>query len=110
MGVQTSVAGSYILPELTGGQVGHSSPPQISMAVPVQTAEWCARLNGAPIVDTLLQVSVDGSYRTPPFPQTIISWPVHTAVCPDALGLEMLDTGIQESFSGSYRPRPPPHT
>jgi hypothetical protein len=61
-------------------------PPQTIISLPVQTAVWPIRAEGALLVFVALQLSVLGSYLPPLFkklpskpPQTIISLPVHTA-------------------------------
>src|SRR6266480_1572204 len=63
-------------------------PPQTIISLPVQTAVWLTRPEGAPAVVVALHVSVLGLYRPPVFallpsnpPQTIISLPVQTAAC-----------------------------
>ena len=64
------------------------SPPQTNISVPVHTALWPARADGAPVALIVRQVFVVGSYAmpspsTPPVetpPHTIISVPVQTAV------------------------------
>ena len=50
--------GSYIAPEL---KAEPSLPPQISIAEPVQTAEWRTRAVGAPVIDVEVHVSDTGS-------------------------------------------------
>src|SRR5437667_12748554 len=65
------------------------SPPQMIISLPVQTAVWLDRAEGALVVLVAVQLSVLGLYLPPVFkrplllspPQTIISLPVHTAVC-----------------------------
>src|SRR5581483_841515 len=71
-------------------------PPHTTIRLPVQTAVWNSRACGALAELVGVQVSVEGLYRPPPLPtregmqaslmkeqppKTIISVPVHTAVC-----------------------------
>jgi hypothetical protein len=93
-----SVEGSYIPPELpraVGVQASllNRHPPQTIISVPVHTAVCSSRADGAPVSVVAAQVSEAGSYRPPLLiwqecsssrpqpPHTIISVPVHTAVC-----------------------------
>src|SRR5688500_9960790 len=88
MGVQRSVRGLYLAPELLSP--GSTEPPQTIISLPVQTAigPWtAARGVGASITDMGRQLSVRGWYRAPSAkrvtparpPHTIISSPVQMA-------------------------------
>src|ERR1051325_1067716 len=63
MGDQASATGSYRLPSLSHWVP--SAPPQINMLLPVQTAIWSLRAEGAPAGEVGVQLSVTGSYRPP---------------------------------------------
>jgi hypothetical protein len=103
-------------------------PPQAIIWVPVHTAVCTTRPAGALLVLVAVQLSVIGLYLPPVFkrsilvhqpplhpPQTIISLPVHTAVCrtrpPGAL---LVVVAVQLSLLGLYLPpvfnKPPPQT
>jgi hypothetical protein len=74
--------------------------------VPVQTAVWPKRPEGAPASDVEDHVSVAGLYRPPVFayppPQTIISVPVQTAEWPKPLaGALVVDGDVHVSAVGS---------
>jgi hypothetical protein len=64
------------------------NPPQTIISLPVHTAVWKSRANGASVVLVAVQLFVAGLYLPPVFvkllgmnpPQTIISLPVQTAV------------------------------
>jgi hypothetical protein len=60
MGVHMSVTGLYRAPVLSAVVVDESSPPQTIISVPVHTAAWFNRGLGAPVVLTVVQVSVVG--------------------------------------------------
>src|SRR5262245_59849187 len=75
----------YLPPALQ--QVSARAPPQTIISLPVHTAVWPPRAEGALVVSVAVQLSVPGLYlppvlslEAPPPPQTIISLPVHTAV------------------------------
>ena len=84
--IQVSVLGLYLPPVLTG--VVPFVPPQTIISLPVQTAVWSSRAEGALVVLVAVQLLVLGLYLPPVFrrplsfcpPQTIISVPVHSAV------------------------------
>ena len=84
--IHISVLGLYRLPVLTEWRL--SAPPQTIISLPVQTAVWSSRAEGALVVLVAVQLSVLGLYLPPVFrralslfpPQTIISLPVHSAV------------------------------
>src|SRR5436309_173527 len=59
------------------------------------------RVEGAPLVVIAVQRSVQGLYRAPPRPHTIISFPVHTAVR-GPLGAPFVLMAAQLSVTGSY--------
>jgi hypothetical protein len=66
------------------------NPPQAIISLPVQTAVWSHRANGASVVLVAVQLSVPASYLPPVLksiagqqktpPQMIISLPVQTAL------------------------------
>src|SRR5262245_10727811 len=84
------------------------------MRLPVHTAEWLVRADGAPVRLVACQVSATGSYRPPVLsgfdwdsrkpPQTIMRPPVHTALA-EPLGTGALTVVVvcHESEMGSYR-------
>src|SRR6266481_869650 len=85
------------------------------ISLPVHTAVWFDRPSGALVVSVAVQLFVEGSYLPPVFkllcesklkpPHTIISLPVHTAVCPSrARGAPVVPTTAQVFVAGSYRP------
>ena len=84
--IQVSVLGLYLPPVLK--EVLPFCPPQTIISLPVQTAVWSLRTEGALVVLVAVQLSVLGLYLPPVFrrplsfcpPQTIISVPVHSAV------------------------------
>jgi hypothetical protein len=100
--VQVSVSGSYLPPSFDGvgeglGACGTMfaakaglSPPQMIISLPIHTAVWDSRADGAFTMLVAVQLSVVGLYLPPVLsgvhgpplqpPQTIISLPVHTAV------------------------------
>src|SRR5215831_744450 len=90
VGVQLSVTGSYLPPVfISVPPPPEPFPPQTIIKLPVQTAEWLIRGEGAFTVDVGDQMLVKGSYRLPVFsappkfpPQMIITLPVHTAEPP----------------------------
>jgi len=84
MSVHVSVVGLYRPPGFCT-----ADPPQTIISVPVQTAEWRSRAEGAPVVCIGSHESETGSYIAPspnwnpwglPPPQMAILEPVHTAV------------------------------
>jgi hypothetical protein len=86
--VQLFVLGLYLPPVFTLFTPS-GVPPQTIISLPVHTAVWYARAEGALPVLVAVQLSVLGLYRPPVFtpftpsgvpPQTIISLPVQTAV------------------------------
>jgi len=88
--VQVSLAGSYRPPELRTTENPSLFPPQMTMRLPVQTAEWSVLAIGALTVEVGIQVSLRGSYWPPVLkmpevdplpPQIIMRFPVQTAVC-----------------------------
>src|ERR1051325_2875947 len=84
-----------VLPRASGLQASllNRHPPQTIILEPVHTAVCSNRACGAPTVVVAVHVSLAGSYRPPLLiwqlcsssrpqpPHTIISVPVHTAVC-----------------------------
>ena len=84
--VQLSVLGLYLPPVFNPLLAWY--PPQTIISLPVQTAVWSARSEGALVLLVAVQLSVPGLYLPPVFrkllplypPQTIISVPVQTAV------------------------------
>jgi hypothetical protein len=82
------------------------------ISMPVQTAVWETRADGALLLPVGVQLFTLGSYLPPVFkppelnpPQTIISMPVHTAVCEDrALGALAVLVVVQLFMLGSYLP------
>jgi hypothetical protein len=84
--IQVSVLGLYLPPVLNKWRL--SAPPQTIISLPVQTAVWASRAEGALVVLVVVQLFVLGLYLPPVFrrlllpipPQTIISLPVHTTV------------------------------
>jgi hypothetical protein len=114
VGVQLSASGVY-LPPVLNRVSGNATPAQTIIWLPVQTAVWSNRASGALLVLVAAQVSVPGSYLPPVLksmqgeqkapPQTIISLPVHTAVCEfRASGALMVLIDIQLSVPGLYLP------
>ena len=104
--VQLSVMGLYLPPVLK--RLGLAYPPQTIISLPVQTAVCNGRAEGALVVLVAVQLSLLGLYLPPVFkslgqnnpplhpPQTIISLPVHTAVCsPRASGTLVLLVAAQ---------------
>src|SRR5437867_10822481 len=87
MAVQVSATGSYWPPVFTGAD-SWTPPAQTSIRLPVHTAVWRVRPEGALIVDTEVQLSVRGLYLPPvsaTLPascprQTTMLDPVQTAV------------------------------
>jgi len=81
------------------------------MRVPVQTAVWLVRIEGAFAIDVGDHVSVLGLYLPPVLreepslacpPQTTIRDPVHTVVWPDRPdGASDVEVGVQMSAAGS---------
>src|SRR5207249_1349022 len=89
--IQLSVLGLYLPPLLRLGK-GPRYPPQTIISVPVQTTVCAFRPSGALVVLVAVQLSISGLYLPPVLklklpmvalapPQTIISVPVHNAVC-----------------------------
>ena len=93
MGVGLGAAAQYLPPVLN--RLKLSPPPQTIISLPVHTAVWPYRAEGAFVVLVAVQLSVLGMYLPPVFrvlpkicvparrlypPQTIISLPVQTAV------------------------------
>ena len=84
--IHVSVLGLYRPPVLAEWRP--SPPPQTIISLPVQTAVWSSRAEGALVVLVAVQLLVLGLYLPPVFrrlllsipPQTIISLPVHTTV------------------------------
>jgi hypothetical protein len=81
------VLGLYLPPVFRSLKPG--LPPQTIISLPVQTAVWLYRTEGALVVLVAVQLSVPGLYLAPVFkrpmlpfnpPQTIISVPVQTAL------------------------------
>ena len=77
-----------------------STPPQMIISLPVQTAECASRADGAPVVDIAVHLLVVGLNRAPSFrvlpPQTIASLPIHTMEwCERALGAPVLGIVLQ---------------
>jgi hypothetical protein len=120
VGVQPSVPGLY-LPPVFSDEPLLPNPPQTIISLPVHTAVCCSRAAGALAMLVGIQLSVLGLYLPPVFvggskgsgvpPHTIISLPVHTAVChsrpPGALAVLV---AVHVSAPGLYRPPvlPPP--
>jgi hypothetical protein len=112
--VQLSVLGSYLPPVFKS--LLPSYPPQTTISLPVQTAVWCHRPVGTLVELMTVQLSRIGLYLAPLFnqwlepskkypPQTIISLPVHTAVCPVRdVGALVLLMDVQISVTGLYLP------
>src|SRR5678816_210493 len=79
--------GEYLPPVFSAAR---SLPPQMSISLPVQTAEWALRGSGAFRVEVALHLSPAGSYAPPVSrqrersetdpPQTTIDCPVQTLV------------------------------
>src|ERR1051326_132141 len=104
--------GSYLPPVLKGIPL-LSSPPQMIISLPVQTAVCPVRADGAFAVVVAVQVSIPGLYLAPVSmlsmillpPQMIISLPVQSAVWPSrfdgALSAPVL---IQLLVAGLYLP------
>jgi len=117
VGIQLFVLGLYLPPELKVKPSG-PPPPQTTISVPVQTAVWLTRPEGALLVLVAVQLSIAGMYLPPVSrrqvakkelhlapPQTIISLPVQMAVCPvRLLGALLLPVLIQSSVLGLYLP------
>ena len=87
--IQVSAAGLYLPPVFKSPFV--LTQPDGIISLPVQTAACSLLASGALIVLVAAQVSVAGTYLPPLLasgaaltspPQTTISMPVHTAVCP----------------------------
>ena len=86
--VQLSVPGSYLPPVFVAMNVS-STPLQTNISSPVHTTAWAIRPSGTPVSPVGVQLSVLGLYLPPVRkgfmlslpPQTIISLPVHSAVC-----------------------------
>ena len=85
--VQVSVPGLY-LPPVFKTMFGPVNPPQTIISLPVHTAAWPSRADGALVVLVAVQLFAPGLYLPPLFkksapaapPQTVISLPVQTAV------------------------------
>ena len=87
--IQLFVSGLYLPP--VSKKVPKNDPPQIIISLPLQTAVWSSRASGTLLMLVGVQLFVLGLYLPPVFrswnksdlnpPQTIISVPVHTAVC-----------------------------
>ena len=84
--VQLLLLGLYLPPVLK--KLLPLYPPQTIISLPLHTAVWYSRTEGALIVLVAIQLFVPGLYLPPVFkkplplypPQTIISLPIHTAV------------------------------
>ena len=84
--IHVSVLGLYRPPVLAEWRP--SPPPQTIISLPVQTAVWSSRADGALVGLVAVQLFVLGLYLPPVFrrplslfpPQTIISVPVHSEV------------------------------
>src|SRR5215468_5023788 len=92
-----------------------SRPPQTIISLPVDTAVCPSRAEGALVVLVAVQLSVPGLYLPPVLktwngeetcpPQTIISLPVHTAVCPPRpSGALVILVAVQLFVLGLYLP------
>jgi hypothetical protein len=88
-------------------------PPQTIISLPVQTAVWPDRAEGALVVLVAVQLFVPGLYLPPVLkevkkltpPQTIISLPLHTAVWTSrALGVLAMLVAVQLFVAGLYLP------
>src|ERR1051325_3272257 len=101
------IMGLYLLPVS-----GNNPPPQTIISLPVHTAVWPDRAEGASGIFVGFQLSVSGLYLPPVFgfgrnlsppPQTIISLPVHTAMlhC-RAVGALIVVVAVQVSVTGLY--------
>src|SRR5215469_8788071 len=108
--VQLFVVGLYLPPVLKTWNGEETYPPQTIITVPLQTAVPPV---GALAVLVGVQLSVVGLYLPPVFRkppsalrhQTIISVPVHTAVCrPRLVGALVVLVAIQLSVPGLYLP------
>jgi hypothetical protein len=110
---------------------GLLSPPQTIISVPVHTTVCASRPTGAAVTLVATQLLVIGLYLPPVLrdtqeglqevpPQTIISLPVHTALCASrAEGALIVLVAVQPLMPGSYVPpvlkrglkkSRPPHT
>src|ERR1043166_2734451 len=110
--IQLSVPGLYLPPVF---KAPPSYPPQTIISLPVQT-EGAFLGEGALVVLVAVQLSVLGLYlppvskEQPPVkqlapPPTIISLPLHTAVCPNrAVGALVVLVDVQLSMLGLYVP------
>src|SRR5262245_61087794 len=111
--VQLFVDGLYLPPVFTKG---NPPPPQTIISLPVQTAVCKLRAEGALLVLVAIQLSVAGLYVPPVFkvvkvgkrelpPQTIISLPVQTAVCPlRPVGALLVVESSQLALAGFHAP------
>src|SRR4030095_12148113 len=113
-----SVLGLYLPPVFVGTKPlpnTYRSPPQTIISLPVQTAVRAYWAVGALVVLVAIQLFVLGLYLPPVFkgkrnrpgtpPQTIISLPVHTAVCalrPEGALLRLV--AVHLSVLGLYLP------
>jgi hypothetical protein len=85
------------------------------MRLPVHTALWDRRAEGALALEIGVQASETGSYLPPVSrespespPHTIILLPLQIAVCSvRADGAPVSEVGVQPSVTGSYRPPVP---
>jgi hypothetical protein len=86
--IQLSASGLYLPPTL-GYWSDSWMPPQTTFSLPVQTAVWICRAEGALVRVVAVQLFVAGLNLPPVLvgnpvtarpPQAIISLPVHTAV------------------------------
>jgi hypothetical protein len=115
VGVGAPDSAQYLPPLFNGAKLA-SSPPQTIISLSVHTPVWALRAVGALVVLAAVQLSAPGLYLPPVFetmrqslslhpPQTIISLPVHTAVCRmrpvDAL---VMLVAVQPSVVGLYLP------
>jgi len=114
--IQLFVPGSY-LPPVFNRTKFWSVPPQIIISLPLQTALCEARAEGTLAMVVAIQLFVLGLYVPPVLkywgggpslsfpPQTIISLPVHTAVCNTrAAGAFVVLVATQLSVLGLYFP------
>ena len=109
VGVQLLVAGLYLPPVLKSSK---STPPQMIISVPVQTAVWRLRADGALVVLVAVQLSVLGLYRAPVFNKLLPSYAApndHLGTCSRrrcarcvASGALLVVVGVQLSVLGLY--------
>ena len=101
---QVSVAGLYRPPSPSAVPPVPQHPPQTNISVPVHTAVWFARADGAPTVEMGVHLPVAGLRRAPSLknvpalllpPQMRTSLPVQTALASvRALGSPPIDSQV----------------